>query len=186
MVGNVIILLGLQVVQIHTTYSLGHLGQLSTFTTVCMMFRSLGRLFTTLSNTADIHLMLEFGIHCMLNAALIGQRIYYGGIWGKGESKRSHQDWSRGSLGLTQTASSRWHEILVIWLHTNHGSSLMNCCLCMSYAWLTHWGRDKMDSISQTTFSNVFSSMKMYGFRLTFHWNLFLGVQLTIFQHWFR
>ena len=31
-----------------------------------------------------------------------------------------------------------------------------------------------------------FSWMKMYEFRLTFHRSLFLGVQLTIFQHWFR
>ena len=55
-------------------------------------------------------------------------------------------------------------------------------------AWycLTHCGRDKMDNISQTTFSNVFSSMKMFEFRLTFHWSLFLRVQLTTFQHWFR
>ena len=51
---------------------------------------------------------------------------------------------------------------------------------------LTHWGRDKMAVIFQTTFSNGFSWMKMYEFRLTFHWSLFLGVQLTIFQHWFR
>ena len=28
--------------------------------------------------------------------------------------------------------------------------------------------------------------MKMYEFRLRFHWSLFLRVQLTIFQHWFR
>ena len=51
---------------------------------------------------------------------------------------------------------------------------------------LTHWDRDKMDATSQTTFSNGFSWMTMYEFRLTFHWSLFLGVQLTIFQHWFR
>ena len=51
---------------------------------------------------------------------------------------------------------------------------------------LTHWGRDKMAAIFQTTFSKGFSWMKMYQFRLTFHWSLFLGVQLTIFQHWFR
>ena len=30
---------------------------------------------------------------------------------------------------------------------------------------LTHWGRDEMNNISQTTFSNVFSSMKMFEFR---------------------
>ena len=51
---------------------------------------------------------------------------------------------------------------------------------------LTHWGRDKMAAISQTTFSNVFSWMKMYELRLKFHWSLFLRVQLTILQHWFR
>ena len=48
---------------------------------------------------------------------------------------------------------------------------------------LTHRGRDKMDAISQTTF---WSALKMFEFRLKFHWSLFLRVQLTIFQHWFR
>ena len=51
---------------------------------------------------------------------------------------------------------------------------------------LTHWGRDKLNALSQTTFSNAFSWMKMLEYRLKFHWSLFLGVQLTISQHWFR
>ena len=34
--------------------------------------------------------------------------------------------------------------------------------------------------------SNAFSWMKMLEFRLSFHWSLFLSVQLTIIQHWFR
>ena len=51
---------------------------------------------------------------------------------------------------------------------------------------LTHWGRDKMAAIFQTTFSNAYSRMKMYEFRLKFHWNLFLRVQFTTFKHWFR
>ena len=50
----------------------------------------------------------------------------------------------------------------------------------------THWGRDKMAAIFQTTLSNAFSWMKMLEFRLKFHWNLFIRVQLTTFQHWFR
>ena len=54
------------------------------------------------------------------------------------------------------------------------------------YYVLTHWGRDKMAVIFQTTFSSGFSWTKMYEFRLKFHWSLFLRVQLTIFQHWFR
>ena len=55
-----------------------------------------------------------------------------------------------------------------------------------SSALLTHWGRDKMVAIFQTTFLKAFSWMKMYKFRLRFHWSLFLRAQLTIFQHWFR
>ena len=51
---------------------------------------------------------------------------------------------------------------------------------------LTHWGRDKMDAISQMTPSNAFSCMKMLEFQLKFHWSLFLRVQLTIVHHWFR
>ena len=44
----------------------------------------------------------------------------------------------------------------------------------------------QLAAIFQTTFSNAFSWMKMYLFRLRFHWSLFLVVQLVIFQHWFR
>ena len=51
---------------------------------------------------------------------------------------------------------------------------------------LTHWGWDKMAAISQTTFSNAFSGMKMYEVRIRFHWSLFLRLEITIFQHWFR
>ena len=43
----------------------------------------------------------------------------------------------------------------------------------------------QMAAISQTTFSNAFSRIKMYKFRLGFHWNLFLRFELTIFQDWF-
>ena len=41
---------------------------------------------------------------------------------------------------------------------------------------LTHWGRDKMAAIFQTTVSNGFSWMKMYEFRLKFHWSLSHGL----------
>ena len=51
---------------------------------------------------------------------------------------------------------------------------------------ISHWGRDKMAAIFQTTFSNAFSWLKMFEFQLRFHWILFPGVQLTIFQHWLR
>ena len=51
---------------------------------------------------------------------------------------------------------------------------------------LAHWGRDKMAAIFPMTFSDIFSWMKMHEFLIIFHWNLFLRVQLTIFQHWFK
>ena len=51
---------------------------------------------------------------------------------------------------------------------------------------LTHWGRDKMDAISQTIFSNAFSWMKIFVFWLKFHGSLFPRVQLSIFHYWFR
>ena len=46
-----------------------------------------------------------------------------------------------------------------------------------------HWSREKMAAFSQKTLSYALSRMKLYEFRLTFHWSLFLMVQLTIFQH---
>ena len=52
---------------------------------------------------------------------------------------------------------------LLYWTHiTKYSSS--------NHAPLTPWGRDKMDAIFQTTF---------------FKW-IFLGTQLTTFQHWYR
>ena len=76
-------------------------------------------------------------------------------------------------------------------------SMVMACRLHLNQCWiiascppysfqLTHWGRDKMAAIFQTTFSNAFYWMKIYEFRLKFHWSLFLRVQLTIFKHCFR
>ena len=51
---------------------------------------------------------------------------------------------------------------------------------------LTHLPRDKVAAISQTIFSNAFSWMKNFVFWIKFHWSMFLRVQLTIAQHWFR
>ena len=50
----------------------------------------------------------------------------------------------------------------------------------------THWGQDKMAAISHMTYSKAFSWMKMFEFRLQFHWSLFPRVQLITFQHWFK
>ena len=54
------------------------------------------------------------------------------------------------------------------------------------YQNLTHWGWDKFATISQMSFSNAFSGMKMYKFCVRFHWSLLLRFELMIFQYWFR
>ena len=55
----------------------------------------------------------------------------------------------------------------------------ISCILHQTYLFtpLTHWGRDKMAFILQTTLSNAFSWMKMLEFGLKFHWSLFLRLQ---------
>ena len=50
----------------------------------------------------------------------------------------------------------------------------------------TPWSRDEIDPISQTTFLNAFSWIKINELCLEFHWSLFLRFELTIFQHWFK
>ena len=61
----------------------------------------------------------------------------------------------------------------------NDGPFCLHNYCCVEF--LTHWYRDKMAVVFQRTFSNVFSWMKMYKFRISFDWR----VQLTIFRHWF-
>ena len=53
----------------------------------------------------------------------------------------------------------------------------------VKWTYLTHLPLDKMATISQTIFWYAFSWMKIFVFC---HWSLFLGVYLTIPQHWFR
>ena len=51
---------------------------------------------------------------------------------------------------------------------------------------LTHLPLDKTAPFLQTIFSGVFSWMESFVVWLIFLWSLFLRVQLTITQHWFR
>ena len=78
---------------------------------------------------------------------------------------------------------TRWDFVYKLENYICMGNSM---CREMDVIPLTHWGRDKMAAIFQTTFSNAFSWMKMNKFWLRFHRSLFPRVQLTIFQHWFR
>ena len=55
---------------------------------------------------------------------------------------------------------------------TNIGFWLLSCTASPRSSKLTHWGWD----ILQTTFSNAFSLMKMFQFRLRFHWSLLFSL----------
>ena len=72
------------------------------------------------------------------------------------------------------------------YIRLHDDSTFFSWTTCRVNSLLTHWGRDKMAAIFQTTFSNAFSRMKMCEFRLRFHWILFLRFELMIFQRWFR
>ena len=50
---------------------------------------------------------------------------------------------------------------------------------------LTHWGREKMAAILQTTKSNIFFWMKIFTLRLKFHWSMSWRLYYII-QPWFR
>ena len=92
----------------------------------------------------------------------------------------SHSGYAKlDGAGLLRKHTCRYTPYLPHWLWNSVRQN-------STEALLTHWGRDRMDAISQTTFSSALSWMKMFEFRLKFHWSLFLRVQLTIFQHWFR
>ena len=76
-----------------------------------------------------------------------------------------------------------------IHLHTTIGvkrTLLLTASEQLSEETLTHWGRDKIAAIFQTTFSNAYYWMKMYDSRLGFHISVFHGFELTIRQHWFK
>ena len=66
---------------------------------------------------------------------------------------------------------------------SDHKSRTCNSSITWQHKFF--WGRHKMAAIFQTTFSNAFSWVKIYEFRLRFHLSLFPRVHLTICQHWF-
>ena len=88
---------------------------------------------------------------------------------------------------LSTTGTSSLWPSDVIWRIITWSTrvNVMACCLkaeshYLTQKWLliievlTHWNRDKMAAILQTTFSNAFSWMKI----LRFHWSLFPMVQI--------
>ena len=88
------------------------------------------------------------------------------------------------SPGRTQTLLfflTHW-DVVVIWKYNlpTHVMHEVHACFLLNSSQVndidppvTHWGRNQIDAISQTPFSNKFSWMKIYEFRLKFHWSLF-------------
>ena len=93
--------------------------------------------------------------------------------WGHEAITSSHNPVLCGKM-----ASLDHNELTLLMLEEEYSSLFGQYHACWSSASLTHWGRDKMAAVSQTTLSNAFSWMKMLEFELRFHWSLFLRVQL--------
>ena len=94
----------------------------------------------------------------------------------------------RCSKGVSKGCNfNRWTAVQIrAWMSNHIPKGCMRVITLWKSAYLTHWDRDKMAAVSQTTFSDAFSWMKMYEFRLRFHWSLFLRFKLPILQHWCR
>ena len=69
----------------------------------------------------------------------------------------------------------------ILWCHQT--TTKQDRVVSTLYRLLTHCGWDKIAAISKTTFSNAFTWMKTYEFRLRCLWILSLRVELTVFQY---
>ena len=91
------------------------------------------------------------------------------------------QSWCRVSRIIVQSIANL-HTTIITRIHTSVQQHV-NPDRSRGSAILTHLPLDKMAAISQTMFSDAFSWMKSFVFRLKFHLSLFVRVQLTITQH---
>ena len=92
---------------------------------------------------------------------------------------------------LTKIFSYPWNQwVLKVWSISTYRFSFNTLwyqkCDNLHLEILNHLPLDKLAAISQTTFSNAFSWMKIFEFQIKFHWNTFLGVWSIICQYWFR
>ena len=82
-----------------------------------------------------------------------------------------HQHFVTGIMGKTKRYNP------MSWYYDSAWSSQVRSWRPASNEQLTHWGRDEMDAITQTTFSSALFWKKIFEFRLKFHWSLFLRVE---------
>ena len=140
--------------------------------TIFWIYRTTLAIWRRLRGTLTHHTQLENRYKIIIEPRKDGLQAHQGCIvqWKKfietGSFNKTHKITSFG-----------WHDLYNVLLPILREYQI--------HVYLTHWDWDKMAAISQATFWSAFSWMKMYEFRLKFHWSLFPVVQLTIFQHWF-
>ena len=138
-----------------------------------------------------------YALHCYTLRSIGWGLVGWHG--GRGTSGSGHHHWNENVVILTKFSSLAALEVVILTTFSAASDENFIKMKTFPFQWygfvgmistdalaLTHWGRDKMDAISQTTFSNAFSWMKMFEYRLRFDLSLFLRVELTISQHWFR
>ena len=93
-------------------------------------------------------------------------------------------EWNHPRIAYRAAPYRRESDERGIWSKSPYSTMIASGRVCIIYfsiaSMLTHWDRDQIDAISQTTFSNAFPRMKMNRFRLGFDWSLFLSFELTI------
>ena len=100
------------------------------------------------------------------NIILIVRRNFSNGRWNPVRSFRTSKiKWPRSMRSTLETSHH-----LDAYLTVHHPEPETNDDKCNGrMIHLTHWGRDKMGVISQTTFSNVFSWMNVFVVRFEYH-----------------
>ena len=81
--------------------------------------------------------------------------------WSAHFRSASMQWYRKNTVLLWVQGQAEWHKSKIWW-------NLFEQIVCAPCQYmLTHWGRDKMDAISQRTSSSAFSWMKMFEFRIS-------------------
>ena len=150
-------------------------------------------------------LIVFSGIQCLQYLLCTAGFLSYGtpGQTGEGVEKQ----WNHVILVILRWMFGMWKHEMVLgcvipsgkWYCVHRGRQepiLMVLCWFGNGSWRGLWLPDwkyfnssplnKMATILQKITLNAFSWMKSFVFWLKFHWSLFLGVQLTITEHWFR
>lgn len=86
---TLVILIISRFLQIWENFSNGHTGQLSLITTVLLAGGSLARVFTSVQETGDYNMILQFLLACSLNCLILGQIMWY---WDASKGKKTKSE----------------------------------------------------------------------------------------------